>query len=128
MEKNKVFLSYANKDASYAKEIKDQLNSFGIHVWSPEQIKPGKPFSQSIMKAIEDSSAVIAIVSKNYLASSNSDMERGFALAHNKEIIPVFLDKGSELPTGLTKILGINASDINTISVSKKIANKLDKI
>lgn len=62
----KIFISYSHQDNMCAKGIARYLQRHGYHVWiDSEQLILGKEWAASVDKALEESDAVIAILSAN---------------------------------------------------------------
>jgi hypothetical protein len=74
VKKKHVFISYSHKDEHYKNEIVTalegmQLNGFEFEYWVDTQIQPGDLWEKEIMKALDNASIIILLVSKYFLAS-----------------------------------------------------------
>jgi len=94
----KVFLSYAYKDEFLAKRITSALIKNGLDVWNAEaEILPGDNFAEKISDALQDSDAMVALISPESLKSKNVQCEIEYALgnkSYSNRVIPVLV--GSE--------------------------------
>ncbi len=94
----KVFLSYASKDSSLAGEIASALEIKGFDVWNSQtEILPGDNFAEKISDALEESDAMVVLLSPASLESQNVLWEIDYALgnkSYNRRLIPVLI--GSE--------------------------------
>ncbi len=88
-----VFISYSSKDGICANKIVNLLGSNGIETWiAPDNIPAGSTYTESIVKAIKESGAVVLIVSANSLNSTwvHNEIER--AINYKKRIFPIQID------------------------------------
>lgn len=61
-----IFLSHSSKDAVIAERICEQLEKSGIQCFiAPRNIRPGKEYAEEIINGIDESAAVILLMSKN---------------------------------------------------------------
>ncbi|MDD7641378.1 MAG: toll/interleukin-1 receptor domain-containing protein [bacterium] len=84
-----IFVSYSHKDYKEVWSIISQLNSDGYRVWYDDGIVPGIEWDEDIADHIKKSFLFIAMMSENYLQSSNCKDELKFAndLKRNRLII-----------------------------------------
>lgn len=72
-EREKVFISYSNKDKRYFDELITNLKSLErigrITTWSDNNIEPGAPFMDEIRAALETAKVALLLVSPDFLAS-----------------------------------------------------------
>lgn len=99
---HKVFISHSSKDAVAADRIVRDLEQHGIKCWiSSKDINPGENFQDSIVSALENTSLVLLLLSKN--ANRSTQVKKELAIADNLQvsIIPVRIEEC--LPTGAIK-------------------------
>ena len=61
-----IFLSHSSKDAAIAEQICGQLEKNGIRCFiAPRNIRPGKEYAEEIINGIDESAAVVLLMSKN---------------------------------------------------------------
>lgn len=101
MEENKnyIFISYAHKDKEMVVPIIKELQK-GYNVWYDDGIDPGTEWDENIAIHIEKSSFFLALMSNNYINSSNCKDELSFARDLGKNRLIIFLEE-VELPSGL---------------------------
>ena len=95
-----IFLSYSHKNAEEAKKIIRKMNSEGFRVWYDEGLIAGTEWSAEIAYNIERCSYLVALISKDYIASQNCKNELLYALDKKIRCLPVYLEE-TELPKGI---------------------------
>lgn len=92
-----VFISYSFSDAlqyRFLAPLTKAFNEEGIRWWLDEdKLRGGTSFAEPILKAIQESQALIVIISKSALYSKEMEFEVRQANFHKKKIIPVYLDR-----------------------------------
>lgn len=106
-----VFISYAHRDKKTVKEIYSQLKDIVPNCWwfDNEILEHYRDFNESIYKGLQKCKCVIAFFSRNY-AQSEYCSKIELPYAHEKNIIPVFLD------------------DAESISFSEEIQSTVDQL
>lgn len=99
-----VFVCYAHTDSDKVYSDLSLIHSEDIHVWYDEGITAGVSWRSKIASAIKGTSKFIFYISKASLASAHCLREVDYALNHNIELIPVYLDDSS-LPDELELVL-----------------------
>lgn len=99
-----VFVCYAHKDSDSVYADLTQIRSNGIHLWYDEGISVGSSWRADIATAIKGATKFLFYISKTSLVSSHCLREVDYALSHDIEIIPVYLDD-SGLPGELELVL-----------------------
>lgn len=95
-----VFVCYAHKDAEPVYADMLDLNSDDLNFWYDEGILAGSSWRAEIADAIQGASKLLFFVSQFSLESTHCLREIDYALNHDVEIIPVYLDD-SVLPPEL---------------------------
>lgn len=88
----KVFISHALSDNKLAKRVADTLREAGFQVWDDTQILPGENWAESLSKALDESEAMVVLLTPISVRSSNIAHEVGYALGKQKykgRLIPV---------------------------------------
>lgn len=127
-----IFVSYAHKDHEIVYELVDIMVKTGYNVWYDEGIERGTSTSDEIAMKIEDCSAFISFMSRNYSISSYSLKELHYAIEELKKlVIPVYLEKlsivNNSLPSGLRMLLS-DTNAITNISHPKKYIEEIKLI
>ncbi|WP_395338586.1 TIR domain-containing protein [Ningiella sp. W23] len=98
-----VFVCYAHTDADSVYQDLKLLYDAGINIWYDEGIEAGKSWRAEIATAIQAANKLIFFISKTSLVSKHCLREVDYALNHDIEIIPVYLDD-SALPEELALV------------------------
>jgi TolB-like protein/Tfp pilus assembly protein PilF len=94
-----VFISYASHDADTANQISRSLEGQGIACWiAPRDVKPGAQYADAIVRAINESMAVVLVLSASAMDSSHVAREVERAASKRKLIIPFRLDDAALNP------------------------------
>ncbi len=99
-ENSYVFLSYSHMDIEAAMDIVRHLQSKGFRVWYDEGIDPGSEWDENIASHVEKCGYFIALLSRNYLNSSNCKDELNFARDKEKPRLLIYLEY-IQLPPGM---------------------------
>lgn len=96
-----VFISHSSLDKDTADDLCDLLEEQSIDCWiAHREIAYGNPWPEDIIRAIENASAVVLVLSVDSKASVQVQNEIAIAKEKKKRIIPVKIDKVS-MTTGL---------------------------
>ena len=99
-----VFVCYSHQDADTVYDDLQELNSKGINLWYDEGISAGSAWRGEIATAIKGAKKFIFFISETSLKSAHCLREVDYALSHEIEIIPVYLEECS-LPAELDLVL-----------------------
>lgn len=103
-----VFLSYSRRDERFAIGMASDLMRHGVRVWIDQrEIKPGENWVAGIADGIEDTDALIVVLSRHALASEFVNQEVNSALQLGKPLFPV-LHKTCQIPEALSQINAID--------------------
>jgi nucleoside phosphorylase len=101
-----VFISYSRQDEAIASKIEEHLKNSGLRVWrDKDRIKPGDLFLKKLETGLEQTAAVVVLVSKSSMKSGWVEEEYSRAISISKEdrkslrIIPVLIE-GITSPPG----------------------------
>ena len=95
-----IFISYAHTDSKNVFDIINNLQSAEYRVWYDEGIDPGTEWDENIAVHVEKCGYFIALISENYLASSNCKDELNYARELEKPCLLVYLED-VQLPGGM---------------------------
>lgn len=99
-----MFVCYAHKDAESVYADLTQLKGEGINLWYDEGIQAGSSWRAEIAAAIQGASKLLYFISKASLVSTHCLREVDFAVNHDIEVVPVYLDD-AVLPAELELVL-----------------------
>jgi hypothetical protein len=102
-----VFVCYAhrNSDAIYADLV--ELRNQGVHIWYDEGIGAGLSWRAEIAGAIKGAGKLLYYISEESISSAHCLREVDYALSHDIEIVPVYLDEArlpAELDLALNRV------------------------
>ena len=97
----KVFISYAHTDTSLARKVTNALEKTGLDVWSAErEILPGDNWAKKIAEALEESDAMVVLLTQDALRSKVVQQEIGYALGEERfsgRLVPVLVGSPERL-------------------------------
>jgi WD40 repeat protein len=98
-----LFISYAHSDGGQmAVRLAEDLKANGFDVWLDlERAKPGASWTRSIEAGIDRADVVLALLSKKAFNSDICRAEQLRALRKKKRVLPVLLEKDSDVPVHL---------------------------
>jgi hypothetical protein len=98
----KVFVSSYYSDGPLARKVIKALKQSGLDVWDPErEILPGDNWAEKVAKGLEESDAMVVLLTPNALASGMVQHDISYALNKkdfNGRLIPVFVGSHESLP------------------------------
>ncbi len=125
-----VFLSYAAKDSEIARDLASRLTKNGLEVWLAEDhVYPGDNAHLKIGEALEDSDAMVVLLSPDAVKSPQVLNEIGFALGARQfknKLVPVLVRPTNRVPWILRKMQVIRAKR-NLKETGKEIAKALKR-
>lgn len=95
-----IFVSYSHKNQNEALSLVERLQKDGYRVWYDEGIHPGSEWDEYIAQYVAGCSLFLALLSDEYLNSSNCKDELNFARNKEKKRVLIYL-KDIELPAGM---------------------------
>lgn len=124
---HQVFVSYSFEDNNIMKKLKKTLQSNGIKCYVAEHDENyGNSLSAKLSDAIDDSKAVIVILTKKGSMSLSVGQEIGYAKKARKQVIPL-LEKNVDLPVMLQGLEYISFDAKNIDIACDKITKFLTK-
>lgn len=95
-----IFVSYSHRNRDDALSIVERLQKDGYRVWYDEGIHPGSEWDEYIAQYVANCSLFLALLSEEYLLSSNCKDELNYARNKEKNRVLIYL-KDIELPAGM---------------------------
>lgn len=95
-----IFISYSHKNSNEALEIIERLQAENYRVWYDEGIDPGTEWDENIATHVEECEFFIALLSDEYIASSNCKDELNYARDLEKNRLLIYLNQ-VKLPSGM---------------------------
>ncbi len=123
----KLFISHSDKDTTYANLLVRALKKKGIEVFtSQDSLLPGTDWDSILRKELQESTAVVALISDNWSQSTWAATEYGAAYALGKKIIPVLIDDLKDnLFISINKLLTVDAKNEDLESVATQVEEAL---
>jgi TolB-like protein/Tfp pilus assembly protein PilF len=124
-----LFCSYSRRDSDFAERIVNFVSSRGYSVWMDQSgIDGASIWTESIVEAIDESGAVILLVSSHSVNSPHVLKEISLAMEKNKVVFPLIIEK-TDLPRTFQYLLaGIQQIEMNEASFAlDKVKEKLIK-
>ena len=88
-----VFISYASQDAAVADAIVAALERAKIPCWiAPRDVKPGARYADAIVRAINEASTLVLVLSANAIGSDHVAREVERAASKRKQVIAFRMD------------------------------------
>ena len=96
-----VFMSYAAADEVLARQLSQALRNSGLEVWDDSEILPGDNWAAKVAQALQDSQAMIVLLTLDALRSGHVKQEISYALGgeqYERRLIPVLAAPPEQLP------------------------------
>ncbi|GIK64842.1 MAG: hypothetical protein BroJett018_26360 [Chloroflexota bacterium] len=102
----KVFISYSSKDREDVTILASDLEKLGFTVWFDQSLQGGHEWWAGILERIRRCDVFVLAVTRNSLESGPCGLERDYAVALRKRILPVLLGKVENwrLPASLQRL------------------------
>jgi len=108
----KVFISHSQEDEVLARRIADVLKKEGLDVWDDREIFPGDNWAEKVATALNESNAMVVLLTADALKSRWVQHDISFALSeirYKKRLIPVIVgspekSKGDYYPWILNRL------------------------
>jgi len=89
----RVFVSYASNDAAVANALVEGLERHGLRCWiAPRDVSPGSLYADAIVRAINESTVLILVLSEHAIASAHVGRELERAAAKRRTIMTLRID------------------------------------
>ena len=124
----KVFLSYSAEDSKVARALASSLAEAGFETWDPgEALFPGDNWALRIGQALQESDAMVVLVSPNSMKSEWVRQEIEYALGsarYKGRLLPVVLKPTKDMPWILKKFPSVKIGT-NVEEAARQIAQHL---
>ena len=98
----KVFISHAYMDEPFVRKVAAGLEKVGLEVWdATREILPGDNWAAKVARALEESEAMVVLLTPDALRSNWVSWEIQYALGEQRyrnRLIPVLVGDPKELP------------------------------
>ena len=121
-----LFISYSRDDNSFVYDFVEKLrNEAGHYVWIDRELLGGQHWWDSILDNIENCECFILFLTPHSIASAFCNEELKYALALNKEIVPIRL-KPCTPPEALRTIQYIVADSLSPSAILLRAVRALN--
>ena len=120
-----IFISYSHKESESAVRLAKSLESEGYEVWlDSTDIQTGAHWDDEIVKGLNASEIFVVLLSKQSTESQNVKDEIGYAIDHNKHILPILLEE-CEVPFRLRRIQYVDFTQLEFEEGMQKVQSIL---
>jgi hypothetical protein len=107
-----LFISYARENKPAVDQLVDHLGVVGYRTWVDTSLRGGQDWWQEILSRITDCDVFVVIVSQEALNSTACGLEREWAAALGKPMLPVAIEPlSTALPKSLSTLQIVDYSD-----------------
>ena len=128
--KNQIFLSYTSADRKWAETIAEGLSRQSFNVWyDAREVFPGENPALRVGRALENSQAMIVLISPQSVDSFEVKSQLRYALASPRfehSLIPVIIKDSSKVPWILRQLRFVKATTPE--KTVREIASTLQEI
>ncbi|MFD6613172.1 TIR domain-containing protein [Micromonospora chalcea] len=105
-----VFLSYSNEDRPVAAKLAAHLQERGVPLWWDASLQVGENWVRKIVRALDDATAILVLISPRSLKSEWVRHEWSIGLANSRRIIPILISgaRFTDLPPELADVVGVD--------------------
>jgi TIR domain len=96
-----IFISHASADEPLVRRLSETLRESGLDVWDGTEILPGENWAAKVGEALQESQAMVVLLTPSSLRSSHVKHEISYALGdanYDRRLIPVLAASPDELP------------------------------
>lgn len=123
-----AFLSYAHEDKVLAGKVKQILETNGVSAFlAHEDLDVSEEWRIEILKHLDTSSALVAIVTDNFAKSVWANQEVGIAIAKGLTLIPLMVGGSTAMKGFLEMHQGIPVSESNLEEAVKSTIPRINK-
>ena len=121
-----IFISYSRKDSEQALALVERLRAAGMGVWIDQRgIEAATSWSNEIVQAVDESKAMLVLLSESSIASDNVVRELSLAFEAKKPIVPIDIETVT-LPTQFRyQLAGIQRAQLSDF---EGIVRSLEKL
>ncbi len=123
-----VFISHTFKDRELARVVASALSQAGFTVWDPStEVLPGDNWAKKIGRALEESEAMVVLLTPNALASNSIRRDVEYALGNvrfKERLIPVLSGRteafdGHDVPWILKRLTTVTLTEDDPSSIRR---------
>ena len=93
VETRDLFISHSSGDEEAARELRADLEAAGYSCWmAPDDMDGSDPWAEQILSAIENSRAMVVLISDNANRSNHVSREVNLALGRKRAVLPIRIE------------------------------------
>ena len=123
-----IFISYSHKDSQKVLKVVDIFDKQNYRQWYDGGIKAGSNWPEMVASHLLYSDVVVFFLSKSFVESQNCQREVNYAVAENKKMICVYLEKlelSVDMKMQLSSAISFNAYGLDAMGIADKIIENL---
>jgi WD40 repeat protein len=124
----RLFISYARKDKFFIHQFVNMLREGGHDAWFDHEIPPGQDWKEELLKQIRLCQVFIYALTPRSVRSGWCLWEFDQAVAMNKRVFPVLIEKGGEYPEKLARLQYADLTDDNSHIGAARLIGELWKM
>lgn len=122
-----IFISHAQADEALARKLADALRENGHEVWDNRQLLPGESWAGKTAEALQNSDAMVVLLTPEGLQSANVQLEIGYALGKSEyegRLVPVVVERGEmvaarNIPWVLQRLQVVHLHELNPEGIAQ---------
>ena len=116
MDRHRVFISHCSAETELAKRIAKRLHALGIETSDLRDAGDGQSISSKLKKRVQNSDALIAMVTSESIHSEWLAYETGVASGLDRNIVPVLVDvEPDQLPSTLHRYARLKLENLSEL-------------
>lgn len=96
-----IFVSYCHRDGELVAAILNRLYDLGLRIWYDDGINLGSDWAEVVERKLQQSQAVLAFYSQEFMESEPCCQEVHTALNYKRKLLPIYLEEDVKLAPGL---------------------------
>lgn len=103
----KVFVSHSSSESDLARDLASRLSAAGFQVWDDDKLLPGDNWALAVGKAMEESNAMVVLLSPEAVRSRFVSHEIEYALGsprYRDRLLPVLVRPTKRIPWILRRL------------------------
>lgn len=106
-----AFISYSHRDRAFVEKLYADLTANGIDVWVDiYNLQPGVKWDDALLKALQEATAIIIVLSSSSIKSENLQYEVLFARENEVQLLPILIEDG-EIPLDIARYQFVDFRD-----------------
>src|SRR5260370_29476748 len=123
----RVFVSHNERDADFARELRQEMKAAGLDVWDPDlELLPGVNWLIKTGRALERADAIVFLASAEPSVWTRKEVEYAIGQqSYEGRVITVRLTPKARIPWILNRLVVLDGSDRDAAAMAHEISRKL---